>query len=57
MAGPADHLDLLCRQRIDRYEVVLPQIRNAAAADAVLDNADPVNVQAANDRPRWRIDR
>ncbi len=46
----AHHLDLVGRQRIDRHEVVLAQVRGAAAADAVLQDADTIDVEAADDR-------
>src|SRR6266851_357135 len=36
----AYHLDLIGRQRIDRYEMILAQIRRAVGADAVLLNAN-----------------
>jgi hypothetical protein len=40
---PADHLDLVRCQRVDRHEVVFAQIRGATAADAVVDNADAID--------------
>ena len=48
---PADHLDLVRRQRIDRHEVVFAQVGRATAAHAIVDDADAVDVEAADDRP------
>ncbi len=53
----ADHLDLPGRQRIDRHEMIFAQIRHAAAADAVVDDADAVDVEAADDRTARRAGR
>ena len=46
----ADHLDLVGGQRIDRHEMIFAEIGHAAAADAVLDDADAVDIEAADDR-------
>ena len=48
---PADHLDLVRGQRIDRHEVVFAEVGHAAAAHAVVDDADAIDVEAADDRP------
>ena len=53
----ADHLDLVGRKRIDRHEVILAEIRRAVAADAVLDDADAIDVEAPDDRPARRARR
>ena len=47
----ADDLDLVGRQRIDRHEMILAEIGGSVAADPVLDDADAVDVQSADDRP------
>src|SRR5262249_56218140 len=49
--GAADHLDLIGREWIDRHEMILAKIRDAAAARPILDNADAIDVEAADDRP------
>ena len=54
---PADHLDLAGRQRIDRHEVVFAEIGHAAAADAVVDDADAIDIEPANDRAAGRSGR
>src|SRR6266436_3162753 len=46
----AHHLDLIGRQRIDRYEMILAEIRRAVGADAVLLNFDSICVEPADDR-------
>ena len=46
-----DDLDLIGRERVDRHEMVLAEIGRAVAADAVLDDADAIDVEAADDRP------
>jgi len=48
---PTDHLDLIGCQRVDRHEVVFAQVRGATAADAVVDDADAIDIEAADDRP------
>ena len=48
---PADHLDLIRRQRVDRHEVVFAEVGHAAAAHAIIDDADAIDVEAADDRP------
>ena len=53
----ADHFDLVGGQRIDRHEMIFAEIGDAAAADAVLDNADAIDVEAAHDRPARRARR
>src|SRR5262249_2338081 len=44
----ANHLDLVGRERINRYEVIFAKVRGPAATRAVLDNADAVDVEAAD---------
>ena len=53
----ADHFDAVGGQRIDRHKMVFAKIGHAAAADAVFDNTDPVDVEAADDRPAGRARR
>ncbi len=48
---PAQHFDAVGHQRIDRHRVVVAQRRSIGRAAAVLQDADAVAVQAANDRP------
>ena len=47
----AHDLDLVGGERIDRHEMIFAEIGDAAAADAVLDDADAIDVEAADDRP------
>src|SRR5262249_48125515 len=53
----AYHLDLIGRQRIDGYKMVLAQVRRAVGAEAVLLNADAIDVEPANDRAAGRSGR
>ena len=48
---PADHLDALGRQGIDRHRVILGEIGNVMRADAVFLDAHAGIVEAADDRP------
>ncbi len=48
---PADHFDLVGRERVDRNEMILAEIRSAVAADAVFDDADAIDVETPDDRP------
>ena len=48
---PADDLDLVGGERIDRHEMVLAQVGRAIGADAVFLDAHAIDVEAANDRP------
>ena len=43
--------------RIDGHEVIFAEIRRAVAADAVLDNPDAIDIEAADDRPAGRAGR
>ena len=47
----ANDLDLIGRERIDRHEMVLAEIGRAIAPDAVLHDADAIDVEPANDGP------
>ena len=47
---PADDLDLVGDERVDRHEMVLAQIGRAVGADAILLDAHAIDVEAANDR-------
>ena len=49
--GPAHHLNLVGRERIDRHEVILAEIGSAAGIGAVLDDADAIDVEPPDDRP------
>src|SRR5262245_39146904 len=53
----AYHLDLIGRQRIDGYEMVLAQVRRAVGADAVFLDANAIDVEPANDRAAGRSGR
>ena len=55
--GTAHHFDLAGRQRIDRDKMILAEVGGAAAADAVLDDADAVVVEPPDDRPARRARR
>src|SRR4030095_13016603 len=55
--GSADDLDLVGAQRVDRNEVVLAEIGSAACADAVLRDADAIDVEATHDRAARRAGR
>ena len=54
---PADDLDLLCRQRVDRHAVVFAEIGDILRADAVFLYADAEIVETADDRPVGRARR
>ena len=47
-----DHLDLVGRERHDRHEMVFAEIGHSASADSVLDDANAIHIQPADDRPR-----
>ena len=49
---PAEDLDLLNRERIDRHAVVLAEVGDVHGADAVLLHADAEVVEPAQHRPR-----
>lgn len=48
--GSANDFDLIGRQRIDRHEMILAEIRRAVAAYTVLDDADSIHIEPADDR-------
>ena len=48
---PADDLDLVAGERIDRHEMILAQIGGAVGADAVLLDAHAIDIETADDRP------
>ncbi len=54
---PADHLDPVGDQRVDRHAVVLAEFRDVLDADAVLLDPDPAVVEAADDRAAGRAGR
>ncbi len=47
----ADDFDLVCRQRIDRHEMVFAEIGSAAGVGAVFEDADAIDVETPDDRP------
>ena len=47
----ADDFDLVCRQWIDRNEMVFAKIGSAAGVDAIFGDADAIDVETSNDRP------
>ncbi len=49
--GPAHDFDLVGGEGIDGHEMILAEVGDAAAAGAVLDDADAVAVEAPDDRP------
>ncbi|TXN03770.1 AEC family transporter [Methylobacterium sp. WL122] len=51
---PADHLDPVGDQRVDRHAVVLAEFRDVLDADAVLLDSHPAVVEAADDRAAGR---
>ena len=55
--GSTNDFDLVCRNRIDGYEVIFAQIRRAVGANSVLDDPDAIDVEAADDRPAGRAGR
>ena len=52
--GPTNDFDLVCRNRIDGYEVIFAQIRRSIGANSILDDPDAIDVEAPNDRPAGR---
>lgn len=50
-SGASDDFDAIDVHRIQRYGVIIGQRRSVQRADAVAQQANPIAVQATNDRP------
>ena len=48
---PANDFDLVAGERIDRHKMVFAEVGGAIGADAVLLDADAIDVEPADDRP------